>query len=63
MTISFKPIYDRACLRKGGEEAMWPSFEEAFDGFSPNRWAMMSDEDLEGLVSDKRVFRNGQKLK
>ena len=43
-------------------EAKWPGFEEAFDGFDPRRWRMMSDEDLDRLLGDKRVIRNAAKL-
>ena len=43
-------------------EAMWPGFEAAFDGFDPARWAMMSDDDLDRLIADKRVIRHGAKL-
>lgn len=40
----------------------WPGFEEAFWGFDPNRCAMMSDEDLDALLKDTRIVRNGQKI-
>ncbi len=43
-------------------EAKWPDFEEVFHGFDPHRVAMMSDEDLERCVSDKRLIRHGKKL-
>jgi 3-methyladenine DNA glycosylase Tag len=43
-------------------ENKWPGFEDAFEGFEPRRWKMMSDEDLDRLVQDKRVVRNAQKL-
>jgi 3-methyladenine DNA glycosylase Tag len=43
-------------------EAKWPGFEAAFWGFDPNRCAMMSDEDLDGLLRDTRIVRNGQKI-
>ncbi len=43
-------------------ENKWPGFEEAFEGFEPRRWKMMSDEDLDRLVQDTRVVRNAQKL-
>lgn len=43
-------------------EKKWPGFEAAFDGFQPRRWQMMSDDDLDRLVSDTRVVRNGQKI-
>jgi len=40
----------------------WSGFEEAFEGFVPVRWKFMSDDDLDSLVSDKRIVRNGQKI-
>lgn len=43
-------------------EAKWGGFEEAFDGFDPARVSFYSDEDVERLVSDKRIVRNGQKI-
>lgn len=44
-------------------EAMWPGFEEVFNGFDVAHCAMLTDEDFERLVSDKRVIRNGAKLR
>ena len=44
-------------------DAKWPGFEEAFEGFDVGRWALAPDEDFDRLVSDKRVVRNGQKLR
>ena len=44
-------------------EAKWPGFEVAFDGFDPHRVAMYTDEDLDRLVSDKNIIRNGQKIR
>ncbi|MEM6664189.1 MAG: DNA-3-methyladenine glycosylase I [Pseudomonadota bacterium] len=43
-------------------ETKWPGFEEAFDGFQPTRWSMMSDEDLDALLKDTRVVRHAKKL-
>jgi len=43
-------------------DAKWPGFEEAFWGFDPNRCAMISDEDMDGLLGDGRIVRNGQKI-
>ena len=40
----------------------WPGFEAAFDGFHPNRVAFYSDEDLDRLLSDAAIVRNGQKI-
>ncbi len=44
-------------------EAKWDGFEAAFDAFDPHRVAFYSDEDLDRLVSDARIVRNGQKIK
>ena len=43
-------------------ETKWAGFEEAFEGFQPRRWKMMSDEDLDRLVQDKAIVRNPQKI-
>lgn len=43
-------------------EKKWPGFEAAFEGFQPGRWALMSDEDLDGLLRDNRIVRNAQKI-
>lgn len=40
----------------------WPGFEEAFEGFVPVRWKFMSDDDLDNLLKDTRIVRNGQKI-
>lgn len=44
-------------------EAKWDGFEDAFDGFDPGPLSFMTDEDMDRLVSDKRIIRNGQKIK
>jgi 3-methyladenine DNA glycosylase Tag len=43
-------------------DAKWPGFEEAFEGFVPVRWKFMSDDDLDDLLKDKRIVRNGAKI-
>jgi 3-methyladenine DNA glycosylase Tag len=43
-------------------DAKWDGFEEAFVGFDPRKVAMMTGEDLDRLVSDTRIVRNGQKI-
>ncbi len=40
----------------------WPGFEDAFWGFAPGRCALMSDDDLDTLLKDKRIVRNGAKI-
>jgi 3-methyladenine DNA glycosylase Tag len=44
-------------------DAMWPGFEEAFEGFDIGRCAMLHDEDIGRLVSDTRIVRHGQKIR
>lgn len=43
-------------------EKKWPGFEEAFHGFDPGYCSMLSDEDIDALMQDKRVVRNAQKI-
>ena len=43
-------------------ETKWPGFEEAFHGFDPDRVAMYSDDDIDLLLKDTRIVRNGQKI-
>lgn len=42
--------------------AKWEGFEEAFDGFDPARVAFYHDEQLDRLLSDTRIVRNGAKI-
>jgi 3-methyladenine DNA glycosylase Tag len=44
-------------------ETKWPGFEAAFWGFDPGRCALMSDDDFDALVQDKRIVRNGAKIR
>ena len=39
-------------------EAKWPGFEEAFEGFDPERWARLRDRDLSRLLKDTRIVRH-----
>ena len=43
-------------------EKKWPGFEEAFEGFDPQRWMMMSPDDEDRLLADTRIVRNGAKI-
>lgn len=43
-------------------EAKWSGIEDAFDGFDPVRVAFYHDEDIDRLLSDKRIVRNGAKV-
>lgn len=44
-------------------ESKWPGFEAAFRGFDPGRCALMSDDDFDALVQDRRIVRNGAKIR
>lgn len=44
-------------------ETKWPGFEVAFWGFDPGRCALMSDGDLDALLKDTRIVRNGAKIR
>ena len=43
-------------------EKKWPGFEDAFLGFQPKPLLARPDEYWEGLASDTRIVRNGQKI-
>lgn len=43
-------------------EAKWPSFEEAFWNFSVERCAALDEPDLDGLLANKAIVRNGPKI-
>ena len=53
----------RAGLKHSLVDAKWPAFEEAFNGFVPAAVLAMSDEDLEALMSDRRLIRHWGKLR
>jgi 3-methyladenine DNA glycosylase Tag len=44
-------------------ETKWLGFEAAFWGFDPGRCSMMSDDDLDALLKDKSIVRNGAKIR
>ena len=39
-----------------------PAFEAAFQGFEPRRLRMLSDEDLDLLLTDRRLIRHAAKI-
>ncbi|WP_138513346.1 DNA-3-methyladenine glycosylase I [Maricaulis alexandrii] len=43
-------------------EAKWDGFEAAFAGFDPARLSFYADEDVDRLLGDARIVRNGQKI-
>jgi 3-methyladenine DNA glycosylase Tag len=52
----------RAGLRHAMVDAKWPAFEEVFQGFEPRRLRMLSDEDLDVLLTDRRLIRHAAKI-
>ncbi len=52
----------RAGLRHAMVDAKWPAFEAAFQGFDPRRLRMLSDEDLDLLLTDRRLIRHAAKI-
>ena len=52
----------RAGLRHAMVDAKWPAFEAAFQGFEPRRLRMLSDEDLDLLLTDRRLIRHAAKI-
>ena len=43
-------------------EAKWPGFETAFEGFNPARVSFYGYEEIDRLVSDTAIVRNGAKI-
>ncbi|HVY87996.1 MAG TPA: DNA-3-methyladenine glycosylase I [Hyphomonadaceae bacterium] len=43
-------------------EKKWPGFETAFDKFDPKRVAAYGDEDVDRLLKDTGIVRNGAKI-
>lgn len=43
-------------------EQKWDGFEQAFLGFEPRRVVALNDEDLDGLMRNTAIIRNGQKI-
>jgi len=44
-------------------EKKWPGFEEAFLGFEPQRLLFQPPDFWDALTSDRRIVRNGQKIR
>lgn len=42
--------------------AKWPAFEETFWHFAPKRCAAINDRDLDAILANKSVVRNGAKI-
>jgi 3-methyladenine DNA glycosylase Tag len=44
-------------------EAKWPAFEAAFKVFDPHACAFMSEQHFDALMKDRRIVRNGAKIR
>lgn len=44
-------------------EDKWDRFEEVFEGFDVARWSMMSDDDVDSLLSTKGIVAHGAKIR
>ena len=53
----------RAGLKHEMVDKKWPAFEVAFHGFDPFTCAMLSDEQIERLMDDRRLIRHAGKIK
>lgn len=53
----------RAGIRHAVVDAKWPAFEKAFWGFDPQKVALMSDDQLENLMSNDQIIRHWGKIK
>ncbi len=53
----------RAGLKHSVVDSKWPAFEQAFFQFKPLRVAMMSDEELDGLMANTQIIRHWSKIK
>ncbi len=53
----------RAGLRHSLVDAKWPSFEQVFWGFDPEKVVLLSAEHIERLLQDTRIIRHLGKLK
>jgi 3-methyladenine DNA glycosylase Tag len=43
-------------------EDKWPNFEAAFDGFDVGKVASYDERDVDRLLADKGIVRNGRKI-
>jgi 3-methyladenine DNA glycosylase Tag len=53
----------RAGLKHSFVDAKWPEFERVFFNFNPLRVGMMSDDELEALMGERKIIRHWGKLK
>lgn len=53
----------RAGLKHALVDGKWPAFEKAFFNFNLDRVAMMSDDELDGLMGNTSIIRHWNKIK
>lgn len=53
----------RAGLKHSMVDGKWPAFEDVFHGFDVDRVSQLSDEDLEKLMTDRRIIRHWGKIR
>ena len=53
----------RAGIKHSVVDAKWPAFEKAFFEFDPHKVALMSDDQLEGLMQNDQIIRHWGKIK
>lgn len=53
----------RAGLKHSMVDAKWPAFEEVFTGFDPARLHLLSDDDIDRFMQEKRIIRHLGKIK
>ncbi len=52
----------RAGLKHSMVDAKWPDFEKAYHNFDLLRVSMMSDEDIDSLMTNRRLIRHWRKI-
>ena len=52
----------RAGLKHSMVDAKWPDFEEAYHGFDLLRVSMMSDDEVDFLVTNRKLIRHWRKI-
>ncbi len=62
LSVMSKRVF-QAGLKHSMVEQRWPHFEKAFDGFDPVQAAMLSDSDIDELMSNKDLIRHLGKMK
>ena len=64
--IGSHPIHVKAVFQAGFSWQVvnnkWPNFQRTFDGFAINKVAAYDERDLDRLVNDRGIVRNGRKI-